>query len=152
MLKTSNIFVLDNFNKREYEMNARTQQVMIVEDDLLLLMVEERLVNKLGYNVVAKASEGQHALRLYREVNPELLIVDINLKGELTGLDIVERLKKEGSETPVIFLSGEKEAHMVEKAQELGCVDYLLKPITAKGLKASLEKAMARRKSTVHAA
>lgn len=84
-------------------MNARSQQVMIVEDDLLLLMVEERLVNKLGYNVIAKASEGQHALRLYREVNPELLIVDINLKGDLTGLDIVEQLKKEGSDTPVIF-------------------------------------------------
>jgi YesN/AraC family two-component response regulator len=133
-------------------MNARSQQVMIVEDDLLLLMVEERLVNKLGYDVIAKASEGQHALRLYREVNPELLIVDINLKGDLTGLDIVEQLKREGSDTPVIFLSGEQEAHMIQKAKDLGCVDYLLKPITAKGLKASLEKAMSRRKSAVHAA
>jgi response regulator of citrate/malate metabolism len=41
---------------------------------------------------------------------------------------------------------------MIQKAKDLGCVDYLLKPITAKGLKASLEKAMSRRKSAVHAA
>jgi len=129
-----------------------SQQVMIVEDDLLLLMVEERLVNNLGYNVVAKASEGQHALRLFREVNPELLIVDINLKGELTGIDIVEQLKKEGSEVPVIFLSGEQDVHLIEKAKSLGIVDYLLKPITAAGLKKSLNKAMHRRKAAVHAA
>jgi len=129
-----------------------SQQVMIVEDDLLLLMVEERLVNNLGYNVVAKASEGQHALRLFREINPELLIVDINLKGELTGIDIVEQLKKEGSEVPVIFLSGEQDVHLIEKAKSLGIVDYLLKPITAAGLKKSLNKAVLRRKAAVHAA
>jgi len=133
-------------------MDMSSQQVMIVEDDLLLLMVEERLVNNLGYNVVAKASEGQHALRLFREVNPELLIVDINLKGELTGIDIVEQLKKEGSEVPVIFLSGEQDVHLIEKAKSLGIVDYLLKPITAAGLKKSLNKAMHRRKAAVHAA
>lgn len=133
-------------------MDMSSQQVMIVEDDLLLLMVEERLVNNLGYNVVAKASEGQHALRLFREVNPELLIVDINLKGELTGIDIVEQLKKEGSEIPVIFLSGEQDIHLIEKAKSLGIVDYLLKPITAAGLKKSLNKAMHRRKAAVHAA
>lgn len=133
-------------------MNMSSQQVMIVEDDLLLLMVEERLVNNLGYNVVAKASEGQHALRLFREINPELLIVDINLKGELTGIDIVEQLKKEGSEVPVIFLSGEQDVHLIEKAKSLGIVDYLLKPITAAGLKKSLNKAVLRRKAAVHAA
>jgi len=133
-------------------MNVSSQQVMIVEDDLLLLMVEERLVNNLGYKVVAKASEGQHALRLFREINPELLIVDINLKGELTGIDIVEQLKKEGSEVPVIFLSGEQDAQMIEKAKSLGVVDYLLKPITAAGLKRSLDKADIRRHAAVHAA
>jgi YesN/AraC family two-component response regulator len=114
---------------------------MIVEDDLLLLMVEERLVNNLGYKVIAKASEGHQALRVFREVNPDLLIVDINLSGELTGIDIVEQLNKEGSEVPVIFLSGEDNLHMIEKAKSTGCVDYLLKPITAVGLKKSLDKA-----------
>ena len=78
--------------------------------------------------------------------------MDINLKGELTGIDIVEQLKREGSETPVIFLSGEQDIHMIERAKSLGCVDYLLKPITAVGLKRSLDKAMLRRKAAVHAA
>ena len=55
-----------------------------------------------------------------------------SLKGELTGIDIVEQLKKEGSDIPVIFLSGEQDIRMIEKAKSLGVVDYLLKPITGK--------------------
>jgi YesN/AraC family two-component response regulator len=139
--------VLRIFNKREDTMAEVTQQVMIVEDDLLLLMVEERLVNNLGYNVVAKASEGQQALRLFREINPDILIVDINLAGELTGIDIVNQLKIEGSDVPVIFLSGENDHHMIDKAKNTGCVDYLLKPITAAGLKKSLHRATLQKNS-----
>ena len=128
------------------------QQVMIVEDDLLLLMVEERLVNNLGFNVVAKASEGQQALRLFREINPDILLIDINLRGELSGIDVVNQLNTEGSNTPVIFLSGEENQEMINQAKETGCVDYLLKPITVTGLKMSLNKAMAYKKAEQFAA
>ena len=128
-------------------MAKASEQVMIVEDDLLLLMVEERLVNNLGFNVVAKASEGQQALRLFREINPDILLIDINLVGELSGIDIVKKLKNEGSVVPVIFLSGENDHHLIDKAKTLGCVDYLLKPITAVGLKKSLLRATAQKNS-----
>lgn len=129
-----------------------SQQVMIVEDDLLLLMVEERLVNNLGYSVVAKASEGQQALRLYREVNPKILLVDINLRGELTGFDIVRQLRKEGANTPVIFLSGEENEEIIEMAKNLESVDYLHKPITVDGLKKSLNKVIAQKNANQVAA
>ncbi len=122
-------------------MSANPSQVMIVEDDLLLLMVEERLVKNLGYEVVAKASEGGLALRLFREFNPDLLLLDINIRGELTGIDIARQLRKEGSTVPIIFLSGENDNHLVAEAKQVGVVDYLLKPITPAGLKNSLEKA-----------
>ncbi|MCG8374520.1 MAG: response regulator [Balneolales bacterium] len=132
-------------------MSANPSQVMIVEDDLLLLMVEERLVKNLGYEVVAKASEGGLALRLFREFNPDLLLLDINIRGELTGIDIARQLRKEGSTVPIIFLSGENDHHLVAEAKQVGVVDYLLKPITPAGLKNSLEKA-SRLAETVNAA
>ena len=77
-------------------MNTVPQRVMIVEDDLLLLMVEERLVKNLGYNVVAKANESKQALRLFKEKSPDILIVDINLDSDLTGIDLVNQMRKEG--------------------------------------------------------
>ena len=129
-----------------------SQQVMIIEDDLLLLMVEERLVNNLGFKVVAKASEGEQALRLYREIHPDILLVDINLRGSMSGLDIVDQLHKEGADIPIIFLSGEEDEALIQQAKETGCVDYLLKPITVAALKASLTKAMAYKKAEQFAA
>lgn len=131
-------------------MNTTSVRLMIVEDDLLLLMVEERLIKNLGYDVIAKASEGQQALRLIREKNPELLIIDIHLNGRLTGLDIVEQLKEEEFDISVIFLSGEKNGEMIERAKILGVEDYLVKPITLHGLKRSIEKAISKRNSSIH--
>ena len=117
------------------------QTVMIVEDDLLLLMVEERLIKNLGYNVIAKASEGHYALTLFKEKCPNILVVDINLKGELTGIDVVEQMRKDGFNNPVIFLSGEQDKELIEKARNLGAIDYIQKPFTITNLKESLDKA-----------
>ena len=124
-------------------MGPEGQKVMIIEDDLLLLLVEERLVKKLGYRVVGTASEGEVAISKIQHSSPDILIIDVNLKGEMNGIQIVQQLKEEGLEYPVIFLSGETKAQLVDEANDLGCVDYLLKPITANVLKRSLDKASA---------
>ena len=67
-------------------------RIMIIEDDLLLLLVEERLVKRLGYQVVGTASDGVVALSMIRKVKPDILLVDINIKGKLNGVDIIENL------------------------------------------------------------
>lgn len=121
-------------------MRDQAREVMIVEDDLLLLMVEERLVKKLGYQVVAKTGDGERALEVFREVNPEILIIDINLRGDLTGIDVVQRLRKEGSDVPVIFLSGEESPTLIKRLKQMENVEFLPKPITIDCLKKSLNK------------
>lgn len=132
-------------------MNTVPQRVMIVEDDLLLLMVEERLVKNLGYNVVAKANESKQALRLFKEKSPDILIVDINLDSDLTGIDLVNQMRKKGFNNPVIFLSGEEDHMIIEKARGLGTTDYLQKPITVAGLRKSLIRASKLKQTKIHA-
>ena len=136
---------------REKLMNIVPQHIMIVEDDLLLLMVEERLIKNLGYNVVAKANESKQALRLFKEKCPDILIVDINLDGDLTGIDLVNQMRKEGFITQ-IFLSGEENQVIIEKAMDLGITDYLQKPITVAGLRKSLIRATKLKQRKIHAA
>lgn len=115
---------------------------MIVEDDLLLLLVEERLVKKLGYTVIGTACEGELAIDKIRRLQPDILMIDINLKGHIDGIDVVQTLKKEGRDLPVIFLSGEEDPDVISKAKETGCVDYLLKPVTVEKLETTLKKAV----------
>ncbi len=116
---------------------------MIVEDDLLLLLVEERLVKKLGYTVIGTACEGELAIDKIRRLHPDILMIDINLKGHIDGIDVVQTLKEEGHDLPVIFLSGEEDPDVISKAKQTGCVDYLLKPVTVDKLETTLKKAVA---------
>jgi YesN/AraC family two-component response regulator len=123
------------------KMKAHPEKIMIIEDDILLLLVEERLIKRLGYEVIGTASEGTLALEKIKNLQPDILLIDINIKGNKNGLDIVEHLNKEGIEIPVIFLSGESDRQLINKARELGCVDYLMKPVTTTQLEVSLSLA-----------
>ena len=115
---------------------------MIVEDDLLLLLVEERLAMRLGYEVIGTACEGDSALRQINRYKPDVILMDINLKGCMKGTEVVERMRNEGDETPVIFLSGDKKPSTINEAKQLGCIDYLIKPVTITDLEYSLNKAV----------
>tara|TARA_R110002096_G_scaffold237751_10_gene428678 strand:+ start:7581 stop:7979 length:399 start_codon:yes stop_codon:yes gene_type:complete len=117
-------------------------RILIVEDDMLLALVEERIVKKMGYEVIAKASNAKDAFRFIDELKPDIILMDNQLLGELHGLDIVERMRNEGNLTPVVFISGECNLSQQERAQNLNCVDYLVKPIYSDSLYEPLERAV----------
>lgn len=123
-------------------MTGTPKKVLIVEDDILLLLVQERMVKKFGYQVVGTACEGVAAYRMIKRYKPDVILMDINLEDDIKGTEVAQMIRQEGNDTPIIFLSGEKEPHQVQKAKQLGCSDYLLKPVSPKRLKKSLEEAM----------
>lgn len=129
-------------------MYSHKEKVMIIEDDILLALVEERLVKKLGYQVVATASEGNSALSKIRKIKPDIILVDIYLSGKLLGTDVIDQIRKEGIDAAVIILSGERDISTIEKTSQLGCTDYLLKPITVSKLEKALSKASEYKKAT----
>jgi len=117
------------------------KRVIIVEDDMLLALVEAKMITKLGYQVIATAASGEEGYRLIQELKPSIIVMDNRLEGEMDGLDVVERLRNEGNKTPVIFISGESSDRQQVIADELECVDYLVKPILIEGLCNALERA-----------
>lgn len=119
-----------------------SKRVMIVEDDPLLSIVEEKMIAKLGYNVVGKAKSGEETLAKFKDLNPEILVIDIQLAGNLNGIQTVEKLREMYSDIPVIFLSGDKSSSVVKKAENVNCVDFLLKPVSCKELSGPLQKAL----------
>lgn len=116
------------------------KRVLIVEDDKLLALVEDRLVTKLGYEVVGKASSGQEAIRMTSELNPDILLMDISLNGELDGIETVEQIRKNSS-VAVIYLSGNSDKFNYERAKKTGFISYLVKPVTQEELSEPLLKA-----------
>jgi YesN/AraC family two-component response regulator len=117
------------------------RRVMIIEDDPLLSIVEEKLVLKLGYEVVGKAKSGEEALSKIKEYNPSILLMDIQLSGCLNGIETARELRLQKFDVPVIFLSGDDSAVVVNQAKDIEFIDFLLKPVSKDDLSLSLHKA-----------
>lgn len=122
-------------------MNHKTaKSVLIVEDDMLLSLVEERLIEKMGHNIVAKVVSGKDAVKKAKELKPDIIVMDIILKGDMDGIEAMEEIRKH-SDVPVIYLSGNSDRFSYERAKKTGFTDYLVKPITGNDLKRPFKKA-----------
>lgn len=121
-------------------------RVLIVEDDLLLSMVEERLISNLGYNVVDKVRSGSEAIQKVSELNPDIIVMDISLKGDMDGIEAMEIIRR-NSEVPVIYLSGSSDRYHFERAKKTDFSGYLVKPVSSGDLKKPFEKALGRKKA-----
>lgn len=115
--------------------------VFIVEDDMLLSLVEERLLMKLGYSVTGKAVSGEEAVPKIKKAKPDVILMDISLSGEMDGIDTMTKVRNFSS-VPVIYLSGNSDQLNLERAKKTRYVDYLVKPITEHDLVDPLKKAM----------
>lgn len=116
-------------------------RVLIVEDDMLLSMVEERLIKRLGFEVIAKVTKGCEAIEKVEELDPDIIVMDISLKGDMDGIEAMESIR-EKSDVPVIYLSGSGDRYSLERAKKTGFTDFLTKPVTGGDLKEPLFLAM----------
>lgn len=120
---------------------AHNKRILIVEDDMLLSLVEERLVLKLGYSIAGKAISGDEAIQKTKDLDPDLILMDISLRGKLDGIETMKMIRK-FSEVPVIYLSGNSDKLSVERAKKTDFADYLIKPVTESDLNAPIAKAL----------
>lgn len=120
---------------------SQNGRILIVEDDMLLSLVEERLVLKLGYSVAGKAVSGDEAIQKVKELEPDLILMDISLRGKYDGVETMKIIRKFSS-VPVIYLSGNSDKLSVERAKKTNFVDYLIKPVTESDLNTPIAKAL----------
>jgi CheY-like chemotaxis protein len=84
---------------------------------------------------------GEDAIRKIREHQPDVVIMDISLKGKLDGIDAMNQVR-DFSDVPVIYLSGNGDKLSKERAKKTGYVEYLVKPINPGDIELPLRKAM----------
>lgn len=115
--------------------------VIIVEDDMILSLVVKKVVEMLGFKVVAKATSGEQAIEKIREHQPDVLVMDVSLEGSIDGIETVSRIRS-FSNVPVIYISGYSDKHHIARAKKTGFVDYLFKPISMGKMVLPMEKAI----------
>lgn len=115
------------------------KKVIIVEDDLILNLLYESYLERLGFQTEGELVYGKTAIETAKNIDPDLIIMDISLEGDIDGIDAMQEIRT-FSEVPVIYITGNSDPYHVERAKETGYLDYLTKPIEFDDLKKSIEK------------
>ncbi len=123
-------------------------KVLIIEDELIVAEDIKSHLQKMGYTVTGIASSYDEAIGLLASTNPDLILLDIMIKGMKTGIDVGRYLQDGHYKIPFIYLSSLSDKKTIEQAKETHPNAYLLKPFRAENLFASIEIAIENAAST----
>jgi len=119
------------------------ETILIVDDDGILATSLKDILSGFGYVIFAALATGEEAVELARNRIPDLILMDIELAGELNGIDTAE-IVRSFSDVPVVFLTGYSQEHRIQQAKFTAPAAYLIKPVQAPELHANIEMALYR--------
>lgn len=119
-------------------------RVLIADDESLIRIDLKETLTAMGYQVVGEASDGQTAVRLARDLQPDVVIMDIKMP-ELDGIEAARILTGERI-APVLLLSAFSQTDLIQRANQAGVVNYLIKPWRETELQPAIEVALQRYK------
>ncbi len=119
--------------------------VLVVEDESIVSKDIQQSLKKLGYNVVGAASTGEQAVKLAIETTPDIILMDIMLKGEMTGIEAATQVRAE-TNIPVIFLTAYADESTLSKAKVTQPYGYIIKPFKEIDIHTSIEMALYKHK------
>ena len=115
-------------------------RILNIDDSTVNNMLMENILSSLGYEVYS-ILEGSQALENIEEFRPDVIILDIMMPNK-SGIDVLEDIRRQGIETPVIVISAMKDQELKRRALELGAADYQSKPVKMETLKNSIQQAL----------
>lgn len=123
-------------------MKARGKRILVVDDEAPIQRILRRNLTMSGYEVLV-AENGKQAVEMVRLHQPDLILLDLCMPGELDGLDVCVKVRQ-AVQTPIIVLSALTEEKQKVRALDLGADDYLTKPFGNDELQARVRACLRR--------
>jgi len=120
---------------------SNKNRILIVEDDAIVASQLQRTITKMGYESVGPVATGAEAVELALREYPDTILMDIKLKGELTGIEAADLIHKE-SDIPVIYLTAYADHETIERSKDPYTYGFLTKPVRDNELGAMIETAI----------
>jgi diguanylate cyclase (GGDEF)-like protein len=105
-------------------------------------------LTRLGYRVSGIASEGAEAIEMARELHPQLVVMDVSLRGDVDGIEAACAIQ-EDAPVPVIFLTGHSDTETLQRAVMTGPLGYLIKPFQEDDLRCAIEVAIHKHRADI---
>jgi len=114
-------------------------RILVVDDAAFMRMMIKDILTKNGYQVVAEAADGIQAIEKYKEVQPDLVTMDITMP-EMDGITALKEIKKIDRNAKVIMCSAMGQQAMVIDAIQAGARDFIVKPFQADRVLEAIKK------------
>lgn len=116
-------------------------QILLVEDENVVALDMTHRLSSLGYKVAGWASAGEEAILQAKELQPDLILMDIKLKGRIDGIEAAEQILAE-LDVPIIYLTAFIDEATIQRAKITAPFGYLIKPVDERELSTSIEMAL----------
>lgn len=126
----------------QYDISSPSRRVIVAEDESLIRLDIVETLRDNGFEVIGEAGDGEKAVSLVREFQPDLVVMDVQMP-ELDGISAAKIIAKERI-APVVLLTAFSQKELVERASEAGALAYVVKPFTPNDLLPAIEIALAR--------
>jgi two-component system chemotaxis response regulator CheY len=118
-----------------------SKRILVVDDAAFMRMMIKDILSKNGFEVVAEAADGMQALEKYKELQPDLVTMDITMP-EMDGITSLKEIKKVNPNAKVIMCSAMGQQAMVIDAIQAGAKDFIVKPFQADRVIEAISKAL----------
>jgi DNA-binding LytR/AlgR family response regulator len=118
-------------------------RLLIVEDDMIIGAKISMQLTTLGYEVTGIIPRGEEAIRHVEDNKPDIVLLDINLKGKLDGIETAQKMLKTG-EIPIIYITANTDEATFNRAKETRPYAFISKPINNRDLQRAIELTVSR--------
>ena len=118
-----------------------TNRIMLVEDEVIVAMDVRQRLETLGYEVVAHATSGEEAVRSAKETSPNLILMDIKIRGAMDGIETAAKIRA-SQDIPIIYLTAFADDATLKRASLTEAFGYLIKPFEDRELRSAIEIAL----------
>jgi CheY-like chemotaxis protein len=108
-------------------------KILYVEDTLLNLCLVERIA-RMGNHAMINYASAEQALRNFEQDKPDLVLIDLRLEGEMSGVELIQRLRSAGHQQPIVVITAIVTDDMRERCRLVGANAYFTKPIAVRDL------------------
>lgn len=115
--------------------------ILIVDDAAFMRMMIKEILTKNGFDVVGEAADGAQALEKYKELDPDLVTMDITMP-EMDGITALKEIKKMNPNSKVIMCSAMGQQAMVIDAIQAGAKDFIVKPFQSERVLEAINKTL----------
>lgn len=121
------------------------EKILIVEDERMVALDIAKSLKKAGYDIIGSVSTGNSAVQKVKEFNPDLILMDIRIKGEYDGIEAAKKILTD-NDIPIVYLTAYTDDNTIERAKSTAPYGYILKPFDERRLFSTIDMALYKHK------